>query len=87
MIKPLNDNILLKAFFKATQTDSGIILPTNGDEKLEKAEVIATGPNVTADVKPGDVVLFKDYITDEVEVDDQSYFFLKSEHILGIEEK
>ena len=67
-LKPLGDNIVVKAISQEETTKYGIILPETVDkEKPEQGEVIAVGPGKILDngnrspmeVKIGDKIIFK----------------------------
>jgi chaperonin GroES len=92
-IKPLGDHVVVKLLEVEQVTASGILLPDTADKK-EKAqgEVVAVGPGKlldngtrgSVDVSVGDVVLFKKWGGDDVEVDRQEYKIISGEDILAI---
>lgn len=95
-LKPLGNNVIVAAAPKETATASGIILPDTGDkERPERGTVVAVGSGKlldngtrqSIDVKVGDVVLFKKYSPDEVELKDGSeakkYLVLSADDILA----
>jgi chaperonin GroES len=95
MLKPLNDNVVIKPNSKEEKTASGIILPdTVSKEKPEQGEVIAAGPGKMSEtgtrlpmsVKAGDKVLFTKYSPNEIKVDDQDYLVLGESDVLAIVE-
>lgn len=90
-LKPLGGNILVKPV--AEKSVSGIVLPDTVDrEKPQKGEVVALGTGkVTNDgkkvefnVKVGDIILFKKYSPDEIEVDGEDYLIMDEEAVLAI---
>jgi len=90
-LKPLGGNILVKPVTE--KSVSGIMLPDTVDrEKPQKGEVIAVGTGKVTDdgkrlafnVKVGDVILFKKYSPDEVEVDGEDYLIMDEDAILAI---
>jgi len=90
-LKPLGGNILVKPV--AEKSVSGIVLPDTVDrEKPQKGEVIALGTGKLAkdgkkiafNVKVGDIVLFKKYSPDEIEVDGEDYLIMDEDAILAI---
>lgn len=92
-VKPLGANILVEPVSEESKTASGIVLPDTVDkEKPQKGKVVALGTGkVTEDgkkisfnVKVGDIVIFKKYSPDEVEVDDKEYLIMSEEDILAI---
>lgn len=90
-LKPLGGNLLVKAVVE--KSISGIVLPDTVDkEKPQKGEVIALGTGKVAkdgkkipfNVKVGDIVLFKKYSPDEVELDGEDYLIMDEDAILAI---
>lgn len=90
-LKPLGGNLLVKAIVEKSL--SGIVLPDTIDkEKPQKGEVIALGTGKVAkdgkkiafNVKVGDIVLFKKYSPDEVEVNGEDYLIMDEDAILAI---
>lgn len=92
-LKPLGDNVVIKAITKEEKTKSGIILPDTVDkEKPEQGEVIAVGPGKLLDngsraameIKPGDKVIFKKYSPDEIKVEGEEVLVLSQSDIIAI---
>lgn len=92
-LKPLGENVVVKAITKEEKTKSGIILPDTVDkEKPEQGEVMATGPGKLLDngsrapmeVKAGDKVLFKKYSPDEIKVEGEEVLVLSQSDIIAI---
>lgn len=91
-LKPLFNNVIVKASKKEEMTKSGIVLPDAGQEKPEQGEVMAVGSGKTLDngqvlpmsVKVGDKVMFKKYSPDEVKVDGEEYLVLSENDIVAI---
>ena len=92
-IKPLGDNVIIKAITKDEKTKSGIVLPDTIDkEKPEEGEVIAVGPGKMLDngnraiigVKEGEKVLFKKYSPDEIKVDGKDLLVISESDIIAI---
>lgn len=90
-LKPLGGNILVKPV--AEKSVSGIVLPDTVDrEKPQKGEVVALGTGkitnegkkVEFNVKVGDVILFKKYSPDEIEVDGEDYLIMDEDAVLAI---
>ncbi|HRP37393.1 MAG TPA: co-chaperone GroES [Candidatus Dojkabacteria bacterium] len=90
-LKPLGGNLLVKAIVE--KSVSGIVLPDTIDkEKPQKGEAIALGTGKVAkdgkkiafNVKVGDIVLFKKYSPDEVEVNGEDYLIMDEDAILAI---
>jgi chaperonin GroES len=95
-IKPLGGRILVQPLEEEEVTESGLIIPdTASKEKPQQGKVIALGTGrLTEDgdkvdfrVEVGDVVLFKKYSPDEVELDGEEYLVMEEDDILAIIEK
>ena len=86
-LKPMADNILLKAAEAEETTSSGIILATTNKEKPGIFEVVSAGPgtkDVTVTVKPGDKVVVGKYTGSEIKLDGVEYKFVKQDDILAV---
>ena len=86
-LKPLADNILLKATEAEETTSSGIILATSSKEKSGIFEVVAAGPgtkDVAVTVAVGDKVVVGKYAGSEFKLDGEDYKFVKQEDILAV---
>ncbi|MDD5430935.1 MAG: co-chaperone GroES [Candidatus Pacebacteria bacterium] len=92
-IRPLNDHIFLEPVEVEKTTKSGIVLPDTAEkEKPIRGKIIAVGPGRTDErgiripmsVKEGDIVLFKKYGPDEIEIDGKKYLVGEEADILAI---
>lgn len=92
-IKPLGGNILVKTVSEESKTTSGIVLPDTVDkEKPQKGKIIAlgtgkvtdNGKKVSFNVKVGDIVIFKKYSPDEIEIDETEYLIMSEDDILAV---
>ena len=92
-LKPLNDRVFLEPLDEEKTTKFGIVLPDTAEkEKPIRGKVVAVGPGkldehgkrVPMSVKIGDLVLFKKYGPDEIEVDGKKYLVGTEEDILAI---
>ncbi|MBE7002351.1 MAG: co-chaperone GroES [Ruminococcaceae bacterium] len=86
-LKPMADNILLKAAEAQETTASGIILATTAKEKPGIYEVVSAGPgtkDVTVTVKPGDKVVVGNFVGNDIKLDGEDYKFVKQEEILAV---
>lgn len=81
-IKPLADRVVATREEAATKTASGLYLPSNAKEKPAYAVVEAVGPDVKA-IKKGDKIVFKEYSTTELKVDNKEYLLVKEEDVLA----
>ncbi|MDP2586389.1 MAG: co-chaperone GroES [Candidatus Komeilibacteria bacterium] len=92
-LKPLGDNIVVKASGKEDVTKSGIILPETVDkEKPEQGEVMAVGAGkvlengsrAAMEIKVGDKIIFKKYSPDEFKIDGQEVLVLSASDVIAI---
>jgi chaperonin GroES len=81
-IKPLADRVVAVREKAQTKTASGLYLPDNAKEKPVVASVVAIGPDVKT-IKVGDKILYKEYSTTEVKIDDTEYLIVKAEDVLA----
>ena len=85
-LKPMADNVLLKAQEAPETTVSGIILATATKEKPAIYEVVSAGPGtkeVEMTVKAGDRVVVAKNVGFDVTIDKVDYKFVKLEEILA----
>ena len=82
-LKPMADNILLKAHEAAETTASGIILTTASKEKPSIYDVISVGPDCH-DVACGDKVVVSKFVGTDITLDKVDYKFVKQEDLLAI---
>ena len=86
-LKPMADNILLKAAENQETTASGIILATTTKEKPGIYEVVSAGPgtkDVTVTVMPGDKVVVGNFVGSDIKLVGEDYKFVKQDEILAI---
>jgi len=92
-LKPLNDHLFIEPVAEEKMTKSGIVLPESAEkEKPIKGRVVAAGPGklnekgsrVKMSVKVGDMVLFKKYGPDEIQIDGKKYLVGEEADILAI---
>ncbi len=91
MIKPLNNNVVLKKEKVEQKTSSGIILSSKSED-TEYAIVVAKGKgkldsNNTLheiDVNVGDKVIYKSYSPTKVKYNDEEYLIVSSDDILAV---
>lgn len=93
MFKPLSNHLFIEPIEEQTVTKGGIVLPDTAEkEKPIRGKVIAAGPGklnekgerVPLSVKVGDVVLFKKYGPDEIEIENKKYLVGDEDDILAI---
>ena len=80
-LKPLKDRIVAAVEKPLEKTKSGILLG-EAKEKPAYAIVESVGPEVK-EVKKGDKIVYKEYSTTEVKVDEAEYIILKEEDVLA----
>ena len=92
-IKPLADNVVIKATEAEETTKSGIVLTSAAKEKPQVAVVVAVGPGGTVDgkevkmsVKEGDKVIAAKYSGTDIKIDGEEYTILHQLDILAIVE-
>ena len=90
-IKPLADNVVIKATEAEETTKSGIVLTSAAKEKPQVAVVVAVGPGGTVDgkevkmsVKEGDKVIAAKYSGTDIKIDGEEYTILHQSDILAI---
>lgn len=81
-LKPLQDRVVAIKEEPQTMTKSGILLG-DAKEKPSYAVVEAVGPDVKT-VKKGDKIIYKQYSTTDVELDEKEYIILKEEDVLAV---
>ena len=81
MLKPLKDRVVAVKEEPLTKTKSGILL---GEAKEQPAYAVveSVGPDVKT-VKKGDKIIYKEYSTTEIKLDDKDYIIVKEEDILA----
>jgi len=81
-IQPLADRVVAKREEKEQKTASGLYLPDNAQEQPKTAVVEVVGTDVK-NIKKGDRILFKDFSTTEIKLDDTEYIIVKEEDVLA----
>jgi chaperonin GroES len=91
--KPLSNHLFIEPAEEEQKTKGGIVLPDTAEkEKPQKGKVIAVGPGklnekgerIPMSVKVGDLVLFKKYGPDEIEIDGKKYLVGDEDDILAV---
>ena len=86
-LRPMADNVLLKAHEAPETTASGIILATTNKEKPAIYEVVSVGPgtkDVTMTVVVGQKVVVGKFVGSDVTIDKEEYKFVKQDEILAV---
>lgn len=81
-IKPLSDRVVALREEVQAKTTSGIYLPDKTQEKPVIAKVVAVGPDVK-NLKVNDRIVYKEYSTTELKVDETEYLIVKEEDVLA----
>ena len=92
-LRPLADNVVLKATVAEETTKSGIVLASTAKEKPQIAEVVAVGPGGIIDgnkvemyVNVGDKVVVAKYAGTEIKLDSQEYTIIRQSEIMAVVE-
>jgi len=85
MLRPLNNNVILKKEKVEEKTASGIILTAVKEEK-NIATVVAVGSKCSDDLKAGMKVIFKEYSTTSYKDNEEEYLIISDENIIAIVE-
>ena len=80
-LKPLKDRIVAVVEKPLEKTKSGILLG-EAKEKPAYAVIESVGPEVK-EVKKGDKIVYKEYSTTDIKMDDKDYIILKEEDVLA----
>ncbi len=82
-IKPMNAQIIVKPYKKPSETESGFILSVSEEGKPVQGEIVAIGDKV-ADVAIGDIIFFKKYVPDEIEIEREMFLILSEKDVLAV---
>jgi chaperonin GroES len=92
-LKPLGDRVVIKQLEAEETTKSGIVLPSQSQEKPQQAEVVAVGPGgivdgkeVKMEVKVGDRIIYSKYAGTEVKLEENEYIIVRQNDILAVVE-
>lgn len=80
-LKPLQDRVVALKEQPMETTKSGILLG-EAKETPAYAVVESVGPDVKT-VKPGDKIVYKNYSTTDIKLDDKDYIIVKEEDVLA----
>ncbi len=92
-IQPLSNRVFIEPMEEDKTTKSGIVLPDTAEkERPIKGKVIVTGPGklspegklLPMTVKAGNIVLFKKYGPDEIELEGKKYLVGDEDDVLAI---
>lgn len=86
MIRPIKDNVLIKPFLADEKSVGGIIVSEAHRGLSDKCEVIAVGngtKKVPMNWKPGDIAFRVHACGDEIIIDGEKYFIVKSNWLIA----
>ena len=83
MIKPLKKNVLVVRLKKKSTTESGIILQSDHDGNVDRAQVIAVGNEVTM-VKTDDIIFVDWNKANPVTLNDIPHYVVSEENIVWV---
>jgi len=94
-LQPLGNRVVLRRLEAEETAKGGIILPDTAKKKQETAEVVAIGPGkkdkegklVPPCVQKGQTVLVDKYAGQEVSLNDEELFVVRSDDIIAIIEQ
>lgn len=81
-IKPIGKKLAVIKLKSETTTESGLIL-TKGVDSIDKAKVVAVGPEVK-DVKVGETVLINWNKSSQTTIDNIPIYILSEEDVVGV---
>jgi chaperonin GroES len=84
-LQPINQQVVLDITdtMEEKRTASGLIIPDSAKEKPKTAPITWMSQIEKAEIKPGDVVLFKPFTGTEMEFEGKQYLFLSYSDILA----
>ena len=90
--RPLHDRLVVRRLEEGEQTVGGIIIPDSAKEKPQRGTVIAVGSGtvrddgtrVPLDVKPGDLILFGKYASQEITLDGEELLIMRENEVLAV---
>ena len=91
-LRPLHDRIVVRRLEGGEESVGGIIIPDTAKEKPQRGTVIAVGSGIVReggirralDVKPGDLILFGKYTSQEIKLDGEDYLVMREDEVLAV---
>ena len=91
-LKPLGENVIVKAAEAETQTKSGLILADSAKEKPQRGTVLAVGAGklddkgerIPMDVKEGDTVIYSKYGGTEIKIEGEEFLIVRASDIYAV---
>jgi len=86
MIKPLNDNILIKFIEEKKEENESkiIIFEKEKNEPIQKAKIIDCGKNSTDMIKNGIEILINKFATVKIKYNDEIYHLVNIDDIVAV---
>jgi chaperonin GroES len=81
-LNPLTNHVVAKLETPAKKTASGLLLPDTNKETTAYATVESVGPEVKT-VKVGDKIIYKEYSTTNVDLENEKYIIVEEKDILA----
>lgn len=90
--RPLHDRLVVRRLEDGESTIGGIIIPDSAKEKPQRGTVVAVGngtvrddgTRVPLDVKPGDLILFGKYASQEITLDGEALLIMRENEVLAV---
>lgn len=85
-LQPINQNVLLQLEDEAKEmkTASGLIIPDSVKVKKNIAKVLSMSAIDNAEIKVGDMVMYKEFAGTETELDGHKYLLIPYSEILAV---
>lgn len=84
MLRPLNNQVVLKKEEVETKTSSGIILSSETKKMPSVGKVLALGTKCESDLKVNDKVVYKEYSGTSVTLNHEDYIVIEEKDILAV---
>lgn len=85
MIKPMNDNILVKEIFEEENNTSGIILVKKEESDIKKGTVVQLGAKALDTLKTNDVVYYNRFSAIPIKHNEEQYYIVNFYDVLAVE--
>jgi chaperonin GroES len=90
--RPLHDRLVVRRLEDGEQTVGSIIIPDSAKEKPQRGTVVAVGTGtvkddgtrVPLDVRPGDLILFGKYTSQEITLDGEELLIMRENEVLAV---
>jgi chaperonin GroES len=90
--RPLHDRLVVRRLEDGESTIGGIIIPDSAKEKPQRGTVVAVGTGtvrddgtrVPLDVKPGDLILFGKYASQDITLDGEALLIMRENEVLAV---